>query len=873
MKRLAVILSAFWLTCSCGGGGGGSSPSTALPIVVTLAPANQTAIDQGQTLNFTATLVNDTGGQGVSWSVTGSGCTGTTCGTFTNITKTTATYVAPEPVSSTLTVSVIATSVAQAAVTSSSTVMVSPVPTIMTTPLPTGTPNQPYNATLSASGGAGILSWSLAGGTVLPAGLTMNNAGVIYGTPTASGITTFTAKVTDSSGASAGPVSAQQQFKITVVGVLGITTLSLPNGAVGVTYGASVQASGGALPIIWSVYSGALPPGLALQGTHTNAGMVTGTPTSAGTYAFTIEAEDSSNPAQLQYQALEITINPAGPLTITTTSLLDGTSDVSYSAQLVATGGTPPIGWSLTAGALPTGLALNPLTGAISGTATSPGTSSFTVTATDATSAHVTQPLSITINAPPAACSSSGNNGALNGQYAFSLSGYNGRGFLAVVGSLTADGNGHITAGEADTNGVLGAQEGSLITTGSSYSVGPDNRGCATIATTFGTLITRFALGSTPSGVATNGQIIEFDTPNPSAFIATGQILQQSPAAFANVLSGTFVFRTIGWDPSAPGRDVCVGAVVAVSLTLSNLDEECNDAGTASNPTGGTGTYTTFDSNGRFTATVLVGTGTFQFTYYLVSNSQFLIVNADSAPTVSGFAQQQNMPAGGFNANSLNGNLVFYLNGLSGGGSGADASIDLASANGASSLKVASYENYLGVWQGTPPPIALTCNYTVGSNGRVTLRSPSSSSSCGVNPPIIYLTAPNAGFMVDTAAGVDTGSLALQTDSPFTNASLSGTFNTGLAEVVSQDIGSISVGNLTLNGSGHVSGTIDLTSTSNQISDNPITDTYAVNSNGTFSFGSTGATIVGLVISNSHFEMFEPSSTTTSFPILWLGSK
>ena len=73
------------------------------------------------------------------------------------------------------------------------------------------------------------------------------------------------------------------------------------------------------------------------------------------------------------------------------------------------------------------------------------------------------------------------------GQYAFNLRGYNGEGFLAVVGSFTADGNGNITAGEADTNGVLGALNGNLITSASSYSVGPDNRGCATLATPFGT--------------------------------------------------------------------------------------------------------------------------------------------------------------------------------------------------------------------------------------------------------------------------------------------------------------------------------------------------------------------------------------------------
>ena len=78
-------------------------------------------------------------------------------------------------------------------------------------------------------------------------------------------------------------------------------------------------------------------------------------------------------------------------------------------------------------------------------------------------------------------------------------------GFLALVGSFPADGTGKITAGEADTNGVLGAQNGNLILSGSTYSVGPDNRGCATLATPFGTFFTRFAVGAVSAGVATQG--------------------------------------------------------------------------------------------------------------------------------------------------------------------------------------------------------------------------------------------------------------------------------------------------------------------------------------------------------------------------------
>jgi Tfp pilus assembly protein PilX len=97
--------------------------------------------------------------------------------------------------------------------------------------------------------------------------------------------------------------------------------------------------------------------------------------------------------------ALSITVNAAPvPLTITTTSLPDGTQNSAYSTTLAASGGQTPYSWSLSAGTLPAGLALATSTGVISGTPSGTGTSSFTVRVTDANGQTATQALSITIN-------------------------------------------------------------------------------------------------------------------------------------------------------------------------------------------------------------------------------------------------------------------------------------------------------------------------------------------------------------------------------------------------------------------------------------------------------------------------------------------
>ncbi|HXG65578.1 MAG TPA: Ig domain-containing protein [Blastocatellia bacterium] len=180
---------------------------------------------------------------------------------------------------------------------------------------------------------------------------------------------------------------------------LTITTTSLPGGTVGVSYSATLAATGGVAPYTWSVISGSLPAGLSL---NSSTGVISGTPTSAGTANFTAQATDAQNPADTDSRALAITINPPPPasLNITTTSLPNGRRGTAYSQTLQATGGVTPYVWSIASGSLPPGLSLNSATGTISGTPTKRGTWSFTARVRDsqATPATDTQALSIKIS-------------------------------------------------------------------------------------------------------------------------------------------------------------------------------------------------------------------------------------------------------------------------------------------------------------------------------------------------------------------------------------------------------------------------------------------------------------------------------------------
>ncbi|PSH03952.1 MAG: hypothetical protein CXZ00_09035, partial [Acidobacteria bacterium] len=107
------------------------------------------------------------------------------------------------------------------------------------------------------------------------------------------------------------------------------------------------------------------------------------------------------------------------PVSISTSSLANGTVSSSYSASLQATGGTSPYKWSIASGSLPAGLTLSS-TGTISGSPASSGTSSFSVKVTDSAASpqSATSNLTLTIATAP----SSGGSGTLSSAYSSMIS-------------------------------------------------------------------------------------------------------------------------------------------------------------------------------------------------------------------------------------------------------------------------------------------------------------------------------------------------------------------------------------------------------------------------------------------------------------------
>ncbi len=200
---------------------------------------------------------------------------------------------------------------------------------VSTISLANGTIGIAYSQTLQATGGTPPYSWSATG---QPAGLALDpNTGILNGTPTAPGASAISITLTD-----AARGSASLQLTLTI-GTPGIAPAALPSGFINVPY-SSTLAVVGATIANWAVTTGTLPAGLNL---NPSTGVISGTPTVAGTSPFTITASFGSVTAVVPpiVQSFTIVINA---LTITGLPQT-GVAGTQPSATLSLSGGTYPL--------------------------------------------------------------------------------------------------------------------------------------------------------------------------------------------------------------------------------------------------------------------------------------------------------------------------------------------------------------------------------------------------------------------------------------------------------------------------------------------------------------------------------------------------
>ena len=713
-------------------------------ITVSLSPSTTPTINQGATQSITATVSNDSTNAGVTWTLSGPGV-------LNDSSTTSVTYVAPSVLSANTSATVTATSITNTSAAASLTITIDAVFAFISNSLESGTLGVPYSGAISAGGAATPFTWAIISGS-LPPGLTLSNSSgtsvSIAGIPTVVGSFNFTVQVSDATGT---PLSQSFTIIIAPPPALSVATRSLASGTVGEAYSEALQALNGTPPYSWKVVAGNLPAGFSPLST---SGIISGTPTTAGTTNFTVEVTDSAKPAGTASADLSITVDPNAA----NDSKLNG----NY-AFLV--NGFDPNGRFMAAGSFvangaggisngvidtndPANLQLNQ---SFSGTyligLENLGTMTFTglgrtfalsmmangnarIIEFDNTGA---QAAGLLLKQDTSAFSTA----QITGGFAFGFLGADPQGNrYGVAGEFSADGVGSLSAGQLDDDGSAGATQAAAFT--GSYSIpaaSTSGRGTMSISVSGqGTTNYSFYVVSASELLA-----VEIDqVVGQSRRLVAGTILKQStPGAFQASSLGASVFETSALEVSAGSAtpQSQVGFLTATAGSGDITISADQNAGGVLSAVSGNGKYSVA-SNGRVTLTNSA-IATPDPVLYLVSPSQGFIVGSDPG-VIFGFMEAQAPP---FTAASFSGSYA----GGSVAPTTADATseVDAATADGVSAVAFVTDTNGAS---GLNPEQSSTGTYALANNGRgeITLN--------GSVAAILYMISPAEFWALPTSA-------------------------------------------------------------------------------------------------------------------------
>jgi hypothetical protein len=432
-----------------------------------------------------------------------------------------------------------------------------------------------------------------------------------------------------------------------------------------------------------------------------------------------------------------------------------------------------------------------------------------------------------------ATASISYSQASLTGPFAFSYSGNDSGGFVAVAGSFNADGQGNMSGVEDSNRFSVGvATQVPFIGT---YLMGADGRATVKVNLGSGSGAGQGTVQTWQLAMANfqHGVLTRFDAGNTGSGTVDQQNLNGLTTALT-ALSGPYVFSVAGADAAffpqgMAGKFSANGAgQITGGSPILDVNNSSNPAGrVATEDRSLAGTYTmdtTFPGRGRGTLTLSsTSTGSIQYAFYIVDttaseqSTQLHLVEIDTASYLGGDAYAA--PTGSsFNAASLpSGNYPFTVGGTSPTGAYAAGGVFVSSGSGGTSGVIDS--NNAGTV--TSDTTLGTCTYTVDpTSGRIDLLLSTASGTCAAGPSTttqefaIYQSAQGPAVMLELdATAISTGSAFAQTTTIPTG--LTGSFAFGLAgqgifhnapAKYQQNLS----GQLTLNGLASVSGKIDI---------------------------------------------------------------
>jgi uncharacterized protein YhjY with autotransporter beta-barrel domain len=319
-----------------------------------------------------------------------------------------------------------------------------------------------------------------------------------------------------------------------------VTPASLPAPQVGTAYTpVTLSASGGTSPYTYTLTSGnaSLPPGM----TFTNSSATfSGTPTEDGDYTVSIQVEDSTGITTTKSYALDV---PAPVFTFST--LPQPTVGIAYNQQIAVTGGTSPYtNFSVSSGALPSGLSLSS-SGVLSGTPTTAANYNFTVQMADSstpTTYYGAHTYTLTVNTATVPGAPTGANAtAGNAQASISFTAPASNGGAAITGYTATSSPGGFTGScAASPCTVTGLTNGTAYT----FTVTATNSVGTGSASAASNSVTPSTVPSAPTGVTASSStpsqaVVTFSAANNNGSAITGYTVTSSPAGGVDSNAGS----------------------------------------------------------------------------------------------------------------------------------------------------------------------------------------------------------------------------------------------------------------------------------------------------------------------------------------------